>query len=397
MKPIKSKSPRSYGLLSLFVVAHFVHHLLTAIVVPLMPLIRSEFALDYTQSGLMVSAFSLSYGIGQLPAGWLADRLGSRALFTVGISGVAVSGLLIGLSESYVVMLVLLALMGVLGGGYHPAAPTIVSALVEPHQRGRALGLHMVGGGASFFLAPIIAAVIAATWGWRVPFIGLALPTFVFGLLMYVLLGDGPQFSRAGHRKVGGEGDDPRANGRLIRLISFLTLSAACAAVFVSVISFIPLYLVDHFGVSEKRAGAYLGLIYSAGLWVSPLGGHLSDRLGRVPIMLAICLIGSPLIYLLNVVPYRWGIFSLLIAIGIIIYIRMPVAESYIVEAAAPHRRATIMGIYYFSSMEAGGVLTPAMGYLIDHVGFPWTFTIAGGLLMLVTLVCSLWLWGSRD
>lgn len=62
------------GLIPLFVLAHFVHHLLTALPIPLLPMIRSDFSLDYTKSGLVISAFNLSYGIGQLPAAWLADR-----------------------------------------------------------------------------------------------------------------------------------------------------------------------------------------------------------------------------------------------------------------------------------------------------------------------------------
>ena len=79
-------------MLPLFVMGHFSHHVLTTITVPLIPFIRNTFALDYTQSGLVVSAFTLAYGFGQLPAGWLADRIDPRKLMTVGISGVALAG-----------------------------------------------------------------------------------------------------------------------------------------------------------------------------------------------------------------------------------------------------------------------------------------------------------------
>ncbi len=60
--------------------AHFAHHLLTALPVPLLPFIRGDFGLDYAQAGLVVSAFGLAYGIGQLPAGWLSDRIGPRLM-----------------------------------------------------------------------------------------------------------------------------------------------------------------------------------------------------------------------------------------------------------------------------------------------------------------------------
>ena len=98
-------------MLPVFVLAHFTHHLLIALLVPLMPLIRDEFALDYTKSGLLLSVFTLSYGISQLPAGWLADRIGARILITIAICGVALAGLLGGLSQTYTMMLGSLALM----------------------------------------------------------------------------------------------------------------------------------------------------------------------------------------------------------------------------------------------------------------------------------------------
>jgi MFS family permease len=146
--PSNSPAQRSFfvTLLPLFVLAHFAHHLLTALPIPLLPFIRNAFQLNYTQSALVSSAFSLSYGIGQLPAGWLADRFGSRILVTTGILGVALAGFLVGLSHTFIMMIVFLVLMGLLGGGYHPAAAPLISSSVEPEKRGRALGFHMIGG-----------------------------------------------------------------------------------------------------------------------------------------------------------------------------------------------------------------------------------------------------------
>jgi len=114
-------------------------------------------------------------------------------------------------------------------------------------------------------------------------------------------------------------------------------------------------------------------------------------------VILAVCFIAGPVIYLLNLAPYGWGIGALLVTIGMIMYVCSPTAEAYIVGQTSERNRSTILGIYFFSSMEGGGILTPVMGYLIDHLGFYLSFTIAGAALFAVTLVCSIWLWGSRD
>jgi len=315
-------------------------------------------------------------------------------MITVGICGVALAGLVVGLSQTYIMMVVFLALMGLLGGGYHPAAPPLITASVKPKNRGRTLGLHTVGGSASFFLAPLMAAAIATIWGWRGPFIVLAIPTIIFGIVFYVLLGQRVATKKTEHRIPSSHKEAPPTPGRVRRLTSFIILSSLTWSVIFSVISFIPLFLVDHFGTSEQTAAAFIAVIYSAGLWAAPLGGYLSDRLGRVPVILAVGFIAGPVIYLLNLVPYGWGFGAVLVLIGMLLYVRMPVSEAYIIGQTSERNRSTILGIYYFSGMEGGGVLTPVVGYLIDQLGFHASFTIAAASLVVVTLVCSIWLWG---
>lgn len=382
-------------MLPLFVLAHFGHHLLNALPIPLLPLMRSDFSLDYTQSGLVISAFSLAYGIGQLPGGWLTHHVGARFMITLGICGVAAAGFLVGLSQSYFMLIFSLVLMGVLGGGYHPAAPPLITAAVDFRNQGRALGLHIVGGGASYFLSPLIAAAIAASWGWRGSYIGLAVPTILFGIFFYSILGKlrlaAPErFASQGEPK---EGEVP---GDRRRLVSFLVLSTSIGAMMTSVLAFAPLFLVDRFGISKEAAAAFYAFIYSAGLWVGPLTGYLSDRWGTIPLILGVCFLSGPVVYLLPFAPWQWGILSLFLAMGVILYVRMPVSEAFIIRHTSPRHRSTVLGIYQFGAMEGGGVLTPVMGYLIDHLGFQHSFTFAAAALTAVTLICWLFLRGHR-
>ena len=384
-------------MIPLFVLAHLAHHLVTALPVPLLPFIRDEFALDYTRAGFVISAFGIVYGASQLPAGWLADRFGPRILITTGICGVAATGILIGLSQNYAMLLIFLVLMGVLGGGYHPASTTMISAAIEAKSRGRALGFHMAGGGASYFLAPLIAAGIAAAWGWRGPFIALAIPSIAFGILLHVLLGRRMPAKEAELKTASSYVKAPPSPDHRRRLVTILILSTLVQAVLISTVSFIPLLLVDNFGAGREVAAASMSLVYAMGLWAGPLGGYFSDRLGRVPMILAMCFLAGPVIYLLNLAPYSWGTGALLIIIGITRYVTTTVSQAYIVDQASERHRSTILGIYFFSTMEGAGVLPPAIGYLIDQFGFDWSFTIIGATLLAAALTSSLVLVFSRD
>jgi predicted MFS family arabinose efflux permease len=64
----------------------------------------------------------------------------------------------------------------------------VISGVVAPEKLGRALGLHAIGGSASFFIAPLTAAAIAAVFGWRGAFIGVAVPAMILGIILYIAL-----------------------------------------------------------------------------------------------------------------------------------------------------------------------------------------------------------------
>ncbi len=382
------------GIVVLFSCAHLAHHLVTALPVPLLPFIRDEFGLDYTRAALVVSAFSIPYGFSQMPAGWLADRFGARRLLLVGISGVALTGLMVGLSLSYTMLLVSLALMGLLGGGYHPAAPSAISRVTEPSHRGRALGVHMVGGSVSYFLAPLVAAAVAAAWGWRMPFVGLAVPALIFGMTFFVLLGrrERPVVVDAG--SVSQSPGAPQQNGERVgvdwrRMATFLALTSFTVAAILAVLTFIPLYLVDVFGYAEHHAALAVALFYSTGLWAAVLGGYLSDRIGRMRVVIGCALISGPALVLLDLVGSALIAMGILLVLGAVMYARAPASESYVVEHTPADRRSSVLGLYYFGSMEGSGVLAPVVGFLIDRFGFTVAFTASGSVLFIITVICA--------
>jgi len=380
----------------MFILAHLSHHLVTALPVPLLPYIRDEFALDYTRAGFIVSAFGVIYGVCQLPAGWLADRFGPRILLTVGIAGVGATGLLVGMSPNYTVLIIGLVLMGILGGGYHPASTTMISAVVEPKARGQALGFHMVGGSTSYFLAPLIAAGIAAAWGWRGPFIGLAIPSIGIGIMLHIILGKRVAREKAAAKKASVLAQAPPPPDRRRRLVTVVVLSSFTQALLMSIVSFVPLFLVDTYNTGKEAAAASVSLIYFMGLWAGPFGGYLSDRFGRVAIIMAMCLTGSMVIYLLNIAPYGFGTAAVLVFIGITLYFNTTGAQAYIADQTSDRNRSTVLGLYFFGNMEGAGILTPALGYLIDHFGFNVSFTIGSAAILTTLIVCSAILWLSR-
>jgi MFS family permease len=398
--PIKEPKQRSFlfSSLPLFIMAHFAHHLLTALPMPLLPAIRREFSLNYTQSSFVTSAFSLSGGAGQLPAGWLADRIGPTILIMVGILGVAVAGVLVGISHTYVMLLVFLVLMGLLSGGYHPAATPLISASVEPNQRGRALGFHLTGGNSSFFVAPLVAGAISAVWGWRGSFLVLAVPTAVFGLIFYLYLvrrGGKTQVPEVMKRRMADE--KPPQPGYKRRLIAFLVMTVLGGGAGMSINAFLTLYMVDRLGISEATAASLMSLVFVSGVWASPIGGYISDRIGTVRVIIVTGIISGLFIYALKVTPLGVGFYALLFFMGLNMALRMPPTEVFIMSQTPAKNRSTIYGVYYFTMQYTGAIFAPIMGQLIDRRGFDFCFNICAASVVLVTVICSFFLWDAKD
>jgi MFS family permease len=386
------------GSLPWFIMAHFAHHLLTALPGPLLPAIRSEFHLNYTQASLVTTAFALAGGAAQLPSGWVADRFSPFLLIGIGTIGVAVGGIFVGLSQTYIMLLVFLVLMGLATGGYHPASTPLILASVKPEQRGRALGLHLVGGNSSFFVAPILAAPILAAWGWRAPFLVMAAPTAIFGIIFYLYItrrSGRSHYETAKHRIAS---DKPPQPGYKRRLTAYLIQMVLAGGAGMTVNAFLSLYIVDKLGATNVQETALMALLFLPGIFGAPvIGGYLSDKFGSVKVVIATGLISGLVIFGVKSFPLGFGFYAMLLIMGMNMAIRMPVTEVFIMNQTPAKHRSTIFGVYYFTMQYTGAIFAPLMGKLIERYSFSTMFTFSGVAVTSIALVTSVLIWDAKD
>lgn len=380
---------RLFGMLAIFVLAHWGHHLLSSIVPPLLPFMRTTFNLDVAQAGGLVSAFTIAYGVSQMPAGWLADRLGQRLLITLGISGAALAGFLIGIAPNYGALIALMVLMGLLGGGYHPASAPLVSGLVEPARRGWALGIHQIGGTASNLSAPLFAAVLAAYLGWRSAFMIQGDAVFVLGIALYLLIGS-PKQNGAGASTIAaqGVGKSTVPQPAKANLITYAVMGSGGQVFIGSVIAFVPLFVVDKLGASPALGAALQSVVFLGGLPAGPIAGYFADRIGAERMLVIAGLAAGPVIYSLNLVSSIWSGIPVFLALGALMFVLMPATEIYIINQTTDTNRSTALGIYYACSRGGSGFLTLGIGYLIKSLGFPPAFLAAGAALLILVIGC---------
>lgn len=369
---------------------------------PLFPAMRDYFKIEtYTKASTIPMAFALSSATGQLPAGWFADRYGPVPLIMIGTLGVAVAGVLVGLSNSFIMLLLTLVVMGLLSGGYHPAATPLISASVDPQQRGRALGFHLVGGNSAFFVTPIIAAAVLGAFGeeagWRYSFLILAAPTVLFALIFWFYLARHGGRAHVDTVKKKITEERPPQPGYKRRLIAFLTMMIIGGGIAMSVMPFLTLYMTDELGASNALAGGLMSVVFSSGLWAGPVGGYISDKIGSIKVIIATGILSGVVIYALKLVDLGPSLYAVLFFQGLIMAIRMPVTEVFIMTQAPAKHRSKIFGVYYSTMQYTNAIFVLPGGYLLEKFGFQTIFTWAAIGVTAVAIITAFFIYDAKD
>ncbi|MFH1775933.1 MAG: MFS transporter [Chloroflexota bacterium] len=361
---------------------HLSHDLVTGLLVALIPLIREALGLNYFQSGLLVSAYTITAGIAHIPMGWIGDHANRRAMAALGLGGVSLAAIAIGLGPGYYPMLAIAVILGVLAGAYHPAAVSLLSGYIEPARRGKALALHMLGGSIGLALGPVLGGLIADNLGWRFAFILLTIPALVAVPLVLGRLG---YMDAAGRGQAGGaSGSDETTVGQRLMLIGRVLRPVAIivALVFLmqfiggSFMAFIGLYLTDKHGVVPSLAVMWVGVVRGGGMAGSLLGGWLSDRWGRRKVIFLVILATGPILYLIARLPYGAVFAVVLVVFGLVSYMKQPAMHALLMDESPPQLRATIFGLYFGFSMEGVSVIQPLAGYFMDKFGIVSVFDV---------------------
>ena len=365
-----------------FTYTHLSHDLCTGLLPALLPMIKIGLELSYLQSGLLLSAFTITSGLSQFPGGWLGDRFSRPLVITLGLIGVSLAALAVGLSSTYYLILVILVIMGIFSGAYHPSATSLISSYFGTDRRGKVIALHMVGGSVGFTLGPVLGGLIAKALGWHFAYIFLSIPTLLAALFVWLKFGRHPIVeieTEIGKNPAGKSYSVPPKMGLLqvLRPIAVVTaLSVATQLVAGTAIAFFPVYLVDRHQIAPAVAAMLMGVIRGGGIFGSLFGGWLSDHWGRRNAILITLAATGPILYLSTRLPFNPASVLVFVLFGSLLYMRQATTQPILMDSVPAHLRSTIFGIYFGMSMEGTSLLQPVAGYFMDLYDIVTVFNV---------------------
>ena len=383
------------------------------IVTVALPTIRRELRIGVSELEWIVTAYTLTFAAFILIGGKLADLLGRRLMFDVGLAIFAISSLLCGLAGSINLLIGARAIQGVGAAIMIPSTLSIVTATFPPRQRGTAIGVWAGTAGMALAIGPLLGGILTQqlSWHWiffvNVPVGVLAIvvsrvviiesrdTSHEQGLDLPGLLSSGLSLFALTYALI--EGDNRGWTSPLI--IGLFVLSGVLMFVFIvlelhqrlpmlelslfkignfvgsvlvallvslamfGVFFFMSLYIQNIIGYSPTRAGASFLPMTALIILVAPFAGRFSDRIGSRWLMAAGMTLVAISLYLFSRVGMHTTYPQLLPAM-IIGGIGMPMAMSPTTAAAmatVPVDKAGVGAGVLNSFRQVGGSLGIAL------------------------------------
>jgi MFS family permease len=369
--------------------AHFVSHYYIILLAPLMPFVRAEYGVSYTEIGLAFAAFNIVTAALQTPAGFLVDRLGARVLLIAGLMTGASAFVAVGLVDSFWVMVAMFAVAGIGNTVYHPADYALLSHHVPSDRIGQAFSIHTFAGMLGSAVAPATLLMMQSVWGWRGAFIGAGVLGFATAALVLAVHDSSAapvdaSPARAGTDKTAASWQLLLSAPILLNLVFFALLAMISGGIYnYSVVALGALYGTP---VTTATAALSGNLLWSA---VGVLaGGLIVSRTSRHGTVAAIGLSALAMFTALvaQIDLDAWALIAAMSLAGFFSGVIMPSRDMIVRDITPPGSFGKVFG-FVTTGFNIGGIIAPLIfGWVMDH-GSPRLVFLGVAGLSLIAIV----------
>jgi MFS family permease len=368
---------------------HGLNHGFILIFSAVLPMLRQDFGTDYFHLGLVGNICFLAFGLGSLPAGILADRIGSRRLISIYLFGAGVSSILVAFCDSLLALGVCIGMVGIFCSTYHPASNTLISKGIR--KTGKGFGIHGISGSLGVALTPVVAGFLASALGWKAAYAVFGIAGLGVGVAS---LGLHEPSQDASEEEKTGQTVKKEPVGALLPLVFVFAASMMTGLCYRGVLTFLPTYMAQKVQLSflPIHGVALGGMMSTIALLFGTLGqymaGNLSDRYPPERIFLAAHLLGAPFLFLAGLSTNLPVVLSAL-AYSFFYFSTQPTQSHLVARYTSQRFRGLAYGIHFFVGFGIGSFASTLSGYVADLFGLEWVFYTMG-FIFLVAVVITL-------
>ena len=340
-------------ILFLAITTHATNDLFFAILVPVLPLIKADLNLSYTEAVLVKVLFTGASAVFQIPMGLLAELMSGSWLLLIGNVWVAGGVILMTFAPSILTLLVITFFAGLGGSAQHPVAANLVSSAYERGGRSTAMGTFNFSGDIGKMLAPaIVALLVVFGFGWKTML-------WSVGLLGIVLMVGVKLIFTGTYHQVLNQEQDSSLTKVATEYQGFMKLSVVGfldSAIRASALVFLPFVLYQN-GFTTTVTSLMIALLFAGGAFGKFACGWLGDQYGLINITMATkCVTAGLLLALLYAPAYIMG--PLVLLLGFNLQGTSSVLYAAVAEFVPPNKRGRLYGFYY-TVIDGGAVIAP--------------------------------------
>ena len=144
--------------------------------------IMSDLHLSTVQWGWILGMFTLSYGLFEVPTGWLGDKIGGKKVLIRVVIWWSFFTILTGFSTGFIMLLIVRTLFGMGEAGAYPNTSIILSKYFPVIERGRAQAIIWGASRIGAALTPFVVLPLQQRYSWHIPFYILGAAGFIWAL-----------------------------------------------------------------------------------------------------------------------------------------------------------------------------------------------------------------------
>lgn len=382
-------APTALAVLFTLSFSHFLNDAIQALIPALYPLLKTSYALTFTQVGLITLTFQMVGSVLQPFVGYYTDHHPKPYSLVVGMSITLIGLVLLALAPSYHIVILAAGMVGMGSAIFHPESSR-VARMASCGRHGFAQSLFQVGGNTGSSFGPLLAAWFVAPYGQHrilwftlLPFMGIILLGRVGGWYRERLAHRLTQKAEAAHQHL-------ITSRRKIAfcLVILLTLMFSKFFYLASMTNYYTFYMIGKFHVSVPASQLYLFLFLAAVAAGTIVGGPVGDRIGRKQVIWISILGMAPFALALPFANLFWTA-GLSVIIGFIMASAFPAILVYAIELL-PGKVGTIAGLFFGFAFGLGGIGSAVLGWLADHTSITFVMKSCSFLPLLGLLTVLL-------
>ena len=389
------------------ITSHTLQHLYGHAFWVILPTIYTALGLNPITAGLVGTVRMVGSGVSSTVGGFLIDRLQHRRLMILYLSLIAM-GLgyfLVGVAPTYVLILGALMVASIAGSVWHPTARGLLSQ-IYPRRRGFMISVDRSAGSVGDSVGPLAAGWLLAYLLWQQIFLAALPLALIFMFFLWTLLRRSEAFQNIGAR-TGGQAARPfreqirdlkglfRDNGRILTLL--IVIKAVAGFGQGGLFLWLPLYLSESVGMGTAGIGFHLALLTIVGTATNPAFGYLSDRIGRMPVIIIVLTAKVTIAALIALSGHGIMLTVLIAAMGAFNFVVNPLVQTWALDIAHGRKlEGTTLGVLDGANFIFTGAGPLMVGVVVAAWGFEslfWYIAVMSGAALLVVLFAG---WQNR-